>query len=444
MLLLSASIRFLFFCIFSLLALPAASHAETLYGALTRAYESNPDIEAARAGLRATDESIAIAKAGRRPNVAAEARATYSDTNNTVSKTAQVSLTVKQALFDGFKTKNSILAANSRILAGRATLKSTEMDVLIGGVQAYVDVLLNQQISSIRRQNLDFLAEQLNASKARLNAGEGTRTDVAQAQAQLAAAQAQLTAARTNLRSSRAVYKQIVGLKPAKLKVPKIPTKFIPKNLNLALGLSMQNHPALASAKHFIDASEFDVNVAQSALLPGVNLTGALTEADGGVTSAQIGARLTIPIYGGGANAAGVRQSKERLGEARIRLDSVRRQVEQIVIDAWVSFNSSKASIEAGNAEVRAARLALSGVIEERKVGQRTTLDVLNAQASVLSAREALAQSQRNTIVAAYNILYTTGQLTANGLNLNAKRYNPEAHFKQVEDKWFGLRTVTK
>lgn len=429
---------------FSLVVLPAASHAESLHGALARAYETNPNIKAARAGLRATDENVAIAKAGRRPTVAAEAKATYSDKNNTISKTAEVSLTVNQVLFDGFRTKNSILAANSRILAGRETLRSTEMDILIGGVQAYVDVLLNQQLASIRKQNLDFLDEQLKASKARLDAGEGTRTDVALAQAQLAAAKAQLTAATTNLRSSRAIYKQIIGRKPVKLNVPKLPVNFIPGNLNLALGLSMQNHPALAAAKHTIDASEFDINVAQSALLPGVNLTGSLTEADAGVTTAAIGARLTIPIFSGGANAAGVRQSKERLGEARIRLDSVRRQVEQIVIDAWVSFQSSKAQIEAGNAEVNAARLALSGVIEERNVGQRTTLDVLNAQANVLSARESLVQSQRNTIVAAYNVLYTTGQLTANGLNLNAKRYNPETHFKQVEDKWFGLRTVSE
>lgn len=441
---LAASVRFFIFCMFSLVVLPMSSQAETLNSALARAYESNPDIKAARAGLRATDENVAIAKAGRRPSIAAEAEVEYSDSNSTISRTAEVSLTVSQALFDGFKTKNSILAANSRILAGRETLRSTEMDILIGGVQVYVDVLLNQQIVSIRKQNLDFLSEQLNASKARLNAGEGTRTDVAQAQAQLAAARARLTAATTNLRSSHAIYKQIIGHKPVKLSVPKVPTKFIPANLNLALGMGMQNHPALSSAKHNIDASEFDINVAQSALLPGVNLFGSLTEADAGVTTAQIGARLTIPFYSGGANAAGVRQSKERLGEARIRLDSVRRQVEQIVIDAWVSFESSKATIEAGNAEVSAARLALSGVVEERKVGQRTTLDVLNAQANVLSARESLAQSQRNTIVAAYNILYTTGQLTANELNLNAKRYDPETHFKQVEDKWFGLRTVTE
>lgn len=440
----TASVKIFIFCMFSLVVSPAASYAETLHDALARAYETNPDIKAAQAGLRATDENVAIAKAGRRPNVAAEAKATYSDENNTISKTAKISLTINQALFDGFKTKNSILAANSRILAGRQTLRSTEMDVLIGGVQAYVDVLLTQQVVSIRKQNLDFLDEQLNASKARLDAGEGTRTDVAQAQAQLAAAKAQVTAATTDLRSSHAIYKQIIGRKPSKLKVPMVPAKSIPKNLNLALGLAMQNHPALGAAKHTIDASEFDINVAQSALLPGVNLTGSLSEADGGVTSAQIGARLTIPIYTGGAKAAGVRQSKERLGEARIRLDSVRRQVEQIVINAWVNFESSKATIEAGNAEVSAARLALSGVVEERNVGQRTTLDVLNAQANVLSARESLVQSQRDTIVAAYNVLYATGQLTVSGLNLNAKRYNPETHFKQVEDKWFGLRTVSE
>lgn len=429
--------------VFGILA-PTSVVAETLYGAMVRAYEENPDLIAARAGLRATDEELAIAKAGRRPTLSASASATASDVEGFRDESAEISFSFSQSLFDGFKTKNRILAAQSRIMSGRQTLLSTEMDILIATVQAYVDVLLYQQISSIRRQNLDFLDEQLSASKARLRAGEGTRTDVAQAQASLAAARARLTAAKTNLRAASAVYKQVVGIKPRGLNLPHVPKRVLPKNLDRALSLALAGHPALVSAQYAIDASEYDLRVQQGEFLPGVNLSGSVSEDDAGTSSASISARLSIPIYTGGANSARVRQSHEELTQVQIQLDSVRRSVQQIVTDAWVSYQSSQASINANNSQVRAAQLALSGVVEERKVGQRTTLDVLNAQANVLDARESLTQSQRDLIVAAYNILYTTGQLTVSDLGLTVKTYKPEVHYEAVKDKWFGLRTVTQ
>lgn len=423
---------------------PNLVQAETLYGAMTKAYNDNPDLIAARASQRALDESIAIAKAGGRPNISGSATATYKNVDGTVTNSSQVQLSISQSLFDGFKTKNSVLAANSRILAGQQSLLSNEMDILISVVQSYVDVLLNQQISSIRNQNLDFLVEQLSAARARLDAGEGTRTDVAQAQASLAAAEARLVAAITNLKASSAIYKQVVGVKPRGLKVPKIPKGVLPRNLNAALGLGLQSHPALVSARLAIDASAYDIKVTRSALLPGVNLSGSVSETNKGVSEARIGATLSIPIYAGGANAARLRQSQEVLGQVQIQLDSARRLIEQIVIEAWVNYQSAQASITANEAQVRAARIALSGVVEERKAGQRTILDVLNAQAVVLNAREALTQSRRNYIVAAYNILYSTGQLTTSGLGLKVARYNPNVHYEAVQDKWFGLRTVSE
>ena len=161
--------------------------AETLYGAMTKAYQDNPDLLAARAELRATDETVAIARAGGRPTIAGEASVTAQDTNGVDTSSAQIGLSISQSIFDGFRTKNSILAAQTRVLSGRQVLISNEMDIFISTVQSYLDVLLNQQITSIRTQNLDFLREQLNASKIRLRVGEGTRTDVAQAEASLAA-----------------------------------------------------------------------------------------------------------------------------------------------------------------------------------------------------------------------------------------------------------------
>ncbi|MBO6920515.1 MAG: TolC family outer membrane protein [Rhizobiaceae bacterium] len=422
----------------------SSASAETLYGAMSKAYRDNPDLLSARAGLRATDETVAIAKSGRRPTIAGEAKVTAQDTNGVDTSSAEISLSISQSIFDGFRTKNSILAAHARVLSGRQVLLSNEMDILISTVQSYLDVLLNQQITSIRSQNLDFLEEQLKASQTRLRVGEGTRTDVAQAEASLAAAKAQVFAAEAALKASSALYKQTVGVKPRGLRVPQIPKRVLPRSLNSALAIGLQKHPALVSANLSIDAAEYDVKVQESSVLPGVSLTGSISQNDSDVTTARIGAQLTIPIFTGGANAARIRQSKEVLGEQQIRLDSTRRQLEQLIINAWVNFESSKASITANDAQVKAAQLALSGVLEERKVGQRTTLDVLNAQASVLNARESLSRARANYVVAAYNVLYSTGLLTVDDLGLRVKRYKPEVHFEAVEDKWFGLRTVTE
>ena len=308
--------------------------AETLYGAMTKAYQDNPDLLAARAELRATDETVAIARAGGRPTIAGEASVTAQDTNGVDTSSAQIGLSISQSIFDGFRTKNSILAAQTRVLSGRQVLISNEMDIFISTVQSYLDVLLNQQITSIRTQNLDFLREQLNASKIRLRVGEGTRTDVAQAEASLAASQAQVFAAEAALKASAAIYKQVVGVKPRGLRVPQIPKRVLPKSLNAALGIGLQKHPVLQTASLAIDAAEYDVKVQESSVLPGVSLTGSVTQDDDDVTTARIGAQLTIPIFTGGANAARIRQSKEVLGEQRIQLDSARRQVEQIIIDA--------------------------------------------------------------------------------------------------------------
>lgn len=421
----------------------SVASAQSLSDALSLAYSTSPDLEAARAGLRASDENVAIAKSGKRPSLSLSATAQAENVEGVQTNSASVSLSAGQALFDGYRTKNNVLAAQARIMAGRQSLLSTEMDVLIITIQAYIDVLLNQQITSIRNQNLDFLEEQLRASNARLEAGEGTRTDVSQSQASLAAAKAQLAAAEADLKAARANFVQAVGQAPKRLTVPDVPQNLLPANLNAAIGVGLSSHPALMSARYNIDAAQFDVGVQKSALLPGVYLSGSLSETDGGTTSASIGARLTVPIFSGGANYANVRRSKQVLGQAQLQRDSIRLTVEQLIIDSWVNLQSSEASIKANKAQVGAAQLALSGVVEEQKVGQRTTLDVLNAQANVLNARESLAVSQRNLLISAYNILYTTGQLTADKLRLKVKKYRPEDHYEAVEDKWFGLRTVT-
>ena len=422
--------------------------AETILGAMAKAYENNPDLNAARAGLRATDEGVAIAKSGYRPQVAGSAAVSANRTDvgglpitrDTVD--SSVGVTFTQSLFDGFQTKNNVRAAEASVFGGRQDLLNTEMSILLSAAQIYANVVRDAQIVNVRRQNLEFLREQRNAAQARFDVGEGTRTDIALAQAQLESARASLLAAQAQYKSSVAVYVQIVGIAPKNLKSPSPNRKAIPGSSSAAVQVGLREHPSILSARYTVDAAAFSVKAAEGTLLPSVTLQGTVTHADGGTTTSSLGANLSVPIYQGGAASASVRQAKETLGQARILVDSARREVQQNIVTDWAQLEASNASIAANQAQVQAAKLALAGVVEERKVGQSTTLDVLETQSNVLSAQESLAQSQRDAVVASYSLLSSMGRLTVSRLGLRVAKYQPARHYEAVKDKWFGLRTV--
>lgn len=423
-------------------ALPNTANAESLYGAMAKAYANNPDLNIARAGLRATDEGVAIAKSGHRPIVAAESEFTITNSNGRTTKNASIGVSITQSLFDGFQTRNNIRAAESEVFAGRENLRGTEIDILLATAQAYANVNRDNQIVVFRKQNIAFLQEQLSAAQARFDVGESTRTDVSQAEAQLAAARALLTAAIAQAKTSAAVYAQIVGNMPSKMKAAPMPSKLLPGSLDSAVAMGKSEHPSILAAKHSVDAAGYSVKSKEGKMLPGVTVSGLVSELDGGTTTGQIKARVSIPIYQGGLVSAQVRQAKEQLGQQRIAVDSVTRAIEQAVIASWTQMEASRANINANKAQLRAANLALEGVVEERRVGQRTTLDVLIAQQSVLTARESLAQSERNAIVASYSVLASTGRLTVKRLGLQVASYEPEVHYEATKDRWYGLRTV--
>ena len=425
---------------------PGASMAETILGAMSKAYENNPDLNAARAGLRATDEGVAIAKSGYRPRIAAELDVSATETSTGLGDgtDAALGLTITQTVFDGFQTRNAVLGAQSDVFAGQESLRGTEQDILLSAAQAFMNVVRDRQIVEIRRQNLEFLNEQLNAAQARFDVGEGTRTDVSQAQASLAAAESGLVAATAQVRSSEAVYFQIVGAAPpGSLSPSPAAGNLLPNSLEGAITSGLAEHPLVKSAQYAMNSADFAVKQAEGAMLPGVDIRGSvgqdLTTGDG---QATVGATLSVPIYQGGLTSAQVRQSKELLGQARINVDVARNQLRQAIVTAWTQLEASRSAIQANRAQLEASNLALSGVIEERDVGQRTTLDVLNAQQDVLTAREALAQSERDAVVASYSVLSTTGRLLVGRLGLQVAEYRPEVHYEAVKDKWYGLRTI--
>lgn len=442
----------------ALLGMTSSAWAESIQGAMAKAYANNPDLNSARASLRATDENVTMAKAGYRPQIGITAAhtnaAAYGIGNRAgadgTTQNDTVSLTISQQIFDGFQTLNRINAAEAGVYATREQLRGTEMQILYSAVQAYANVALYQEIVSVRKQNLGFLNEQLKAANARLQVGEGTRTDVSQAQAKLAGAQALLAAATAQLKMAQAVYMQIVGDEPKGISQASSAKRGMPSSLDGAVSLGLRQHPSILAAEHAVDASGYQVKTAEGALLPGVAIQGGVgrtfvnpsSASSAPYNSASVTAQLTIPLYKGGAEFGAVRQAKENLGASEIKVDSARLAVRQSIVSAYAQMQAAGASISANSQALSASNLALSGVMEERNVGQATTLDVLNAQQTVLNAKESLAQARHDAVVASYGVLAATGQLTVKSQGLAVAEYRPEQHYEAVKDAWFGLRTV--
>ncbi|MER8393794.1 TolC family outer membrane protein [Mesorhizobium sp. M1340] len=445
---------------------PLAASAETILGALSKAYQNNSSLNSTRAGVRVTDEGVAIAKSGWRPTITGSGSIDYSSSHlnargNAPGLNRSISLTtgnfgveIDQTLFDGFQTRNNVAAAEARVRASFESLRNAEENTLFNAASAYMDVIRDRQVAVLTEQNLQFLTEQARAARSRFDVGEGTRTDVAQADAQRASAVAQLSAARATALASAATYRQIVGDEPGRLRPAAPVSKLLPSSLDAAIAIASAEHPAILATAHLVDAAAFSVKSAEGALLPQLSASAGVSSAyrhtqppdfgagqDGTTTSASIGATLTVPIYSGGRTSALVRQSKESLSQARIEVDVSRDTVRQAVTSAWSQYTAAQQSVTANRQVVAAAQLALNGVIEERNVGQRTTLDVLNAQATLITAKINLVSAERDVVVASYAILSAVGHLSADRLALNVTKYRPEEHYNAVKDKWIGLRT---
>ena len=431
----------------------SAAHAETISGALAKAYEFAPPLNAVRAAQRALDENVAIARSGYRPTVAGEANYGISGSpaisGPTGGPNISGTVSVQQRLFDGFQRQNAVRGAKAGVFAGQEDLRGTEQDTLLAAVNAYVAVVRDRRIIGFRQQNIEFLNEQLNAAQARFEVGEGTRTDVAQARAERAAAVAELETAQANLRASEALYIQVTGDQPTGLSTPQPERNLAPADLESAIDIAYSLHPTIRSAQFTAEQSAFGVKEAEGAFLPKVDLSGSATRQRGNLpgvgrrtsSSYNLGARLSVPLYQGGRASAVVRQQKERLSQARIGVDVARTQVRAGVVQAFSRFQASRAAQSSTTAQISAAQLALEGLIEERNVGQRTTLDVLLGRQALINAQLAEAQNDAVLVASSYELVAAVGKLTADRLGLHVAHYDPDDHYVAVKDKWYGLRT---
>jgi outer membrane protein len=430
--------------------------AETLESALSRAYGNNPTLNAQRASVRVTDENVARAKSGYRPqvNASADAGRTWTEFNTPGGGSTTrnlnprgVGLEINQSIFNGNRTNNGVRQAESSVLGARENLNNNEQNVLFDSAEAYMNVLRDTAILDLQRNNVEVIDEQLRQTRDRFNVGEVTRTDVAQAESRLAASRSQASLAEANLRTSIAQYRQVVGVEPRQLAPGRPLDRLLPRTVNSALNVAFAEHPAIKAALHGVDVAEIQVRIEQGALAPQLGVNGNVAQRYDNQTtgdrtlSASVVAQLVVPIYDGGQAYASTRQAKETVSQRRLEADSIRDQVRAAVISSWGQLEAARAQISAAQAQVDAAETALNGVREEARVGQRTTLDVLNAQQELLNARVNLITAQRDRVVGSYLVVQSMGRLNSRALGLAVNHYSPKIHYDQVKDLWGGFTT---
>jgi outer membrane protein len=434
--------------------------ADTIESALVRAYQNNPQLNAQRASVRATDENVPQALSGYRPKVAVTASGGYQYTDSTqnvpggpgvalhgAQAPAAVGATVSQTLFDGFQTANKTRAAEGQVSASREGLRVLEQTVLLAAATIYMDYLRDSAIVEVQRSNVRVLEETLKQTRDRFSVGEVTRTDVAQSQAQLAAGRTQLLTAESTLTTTRSNFRRIIGNEPGQLAPGSPVDRFLPATLAGATDLALTQNPNVTASMYGIDVSHLQVKVAEGALFPTVTLQANVQQGYAQQLTvekqffASAIAQVSVPIYQGGAEYSLIRQSKETLAQQRLTLEQVRDQTRASAVQAWGQLVAGKSQVASAQAQVEASEIALNGIREEAKAGQRTTFDVLTAQQTLVNARVALVTAQHDRVVASYAVLNAVGRLSPQVLKLKTTVYDPSVHYHQVRDSWVGVRT---
>jgi outer membrane protein len=310
-------------------------------------------------------------------------------------------------------------------------------------------VLANQAQVESQRTNVAVLREIQATTKRRLDAGDVTPTDTAQAESRLSRGLADLNAAEVALAISKATYAQVIGEAPSQLIAAATVDRLSPPTLAMATETAGHEHPAVLGAGFDVDVAQTTIKVAESSLLPTIAVQASASRSKDSDTSlstfgtdqASILGQMNLPLYDGGTAASQTRQAKEMSSQSRLVLEQVRNQARTAVVSAWVSNEGTKIALTASQSEVRAAEVALAGVRREAAGGQRTTIDVLNAQQDLTTARSRLIQAQHDRVIASYTLLSAVGRLDVHTLNLNTPDYLPEVHYHQVRDAWHGVRT---
>ncbi len=424
------------------LFLPSAAAAHSLTDALIAAYQNSPLLAVSRAGLRAQDETVPLARAGMRPNVSVNGMGSLSANTGQpgeITDTWQASLDASLVLYDSGQTPAAVESAKANIMAARAGLRAAEQGVLLTAAIAFLDVRRDRQFVELSENNVRVLREQVEAVNDRFAVGEVTRTDVSQAEARLAASRASLSASQGGLAISAQNYLAAIGYAPGDLgSLPPIPG--LPATLADAVSIAMGEHPSVVGARFAQDAAAFDLARTKASSGPRVSLGGQAGFQIGDATEHEIVGGVSVslsgsvPLYQGGTLEALERQASAILDQRKFELQNAARSVQQQVSIAWANLGVARASIVAGQQQIEASTVAFEGVNVEATLGARTTLDVLNAEQELLTARSNLVSAQRDEYVAAFNLLASMGLLTVAHLDLGIPSYDPDVNYDRVQN----------
>lgn len=439
-----------------------AASADTLIDALAAAYNNNPDLRAARAGLRATDEGVVRAQSGFLPSVTGIANYSSQNQRSFVGGVLSSDFTqapksyqarIDQNLFNGFQDLNARRQAKSLMRVGRSQLLVTEQQVLLNTVTAYMNAVRDVSVLELNNNNVQVLERQLEASQDRFRVGEITRTDVAQSEARLAGAISSRIRAEADLAGSRAGYNRVVGMSPGTLDQPP-PLPPLPPSLEDATAIALDENPNVTAARQNERAANIAVDQSKGALLPTVDGVATISRNESESFSPNVGntvdfrndvksvgVQIRVPLYQGGATYSDIRRAKHTRSQRRLEILSAERfAVEQARV-GWEEFRAAQASIKSSSSQVRANTIALDGVRQEAAVGSRTTLDVLDAEQELLDSRVNLMRAERNEYVAGFALLGAVGRLNAKTLDLPVELYHPEKNYKGVRWQFIGWWT---
>jgi outer membrane protein len=435
------------------LGFSACARAETMSEALASAYASNPQLNAQRAETRATDENLPAARGSFLPTVTAQGNygVLQQDILNTTQKSRTFTfpkggaLVVNWTIFNGFRGVNGVNQAEAQIHQSREALRNIELTVLSASATAYMNVLRDIAIVDLRENYVRIMDNQVKMTEERLKGGDATLTDLYQAQTAVAQARQDLSSSYVNLKTSLSIYRQQIG-KTAKNLAPVAPLdELLPHDLKGALERADKVNPLINAAKYNLDVNELGVKLAEGELLPTVSMNGQVGQqysyaGAGQQRFFQGGANVlvSVPLYEGGINYAGIRQAKEKATQARFICDQQTDQVHQAVEAAWATWKESAKYLAAAKEQTRQAEAALAGIREELKYGQRTTWEILNAQLTLVNARIYYVVGQTQRVVSTFGLLAAIGDLSANTLGLNVPKYRALDHYEAVRYQWIG------
>lgn len=429
-----------------------SARAETIFEAMAEAYSSNPDLQAQRAYSRSVDENVAIAKSGYRPTVALTGQYSNANRDSNINPNedggvnTSYGATVSQPLFSGFSTVNSVKSADSASRSEQYNLSNYEQTIFLSASEAYLNVVRDEAIVNLQKNNEKLLKKQLDETQERFNVGELTRTDVAQSKSSYSQAIADRISAEGTLEVSKAIYKQVIGKNPQNLSEPTNIHTFLPSTFAKALEYTEKNNFALLQAKEALKSKEYAVKANYGALSPQLSATGTAGKSKSNskhhgdpnseVDEMSWGVNASIPLYDAGENRARIRQSKYAKWQAQENVLSAQRAAVSAITGSWEAMVANDARIKALEEQVEANKIALDGVKKEEALGNRTILDVLTAYQTLLNSQVQVVTARRDYYLSSMQVMQAMGKLTAKNLKLNVDLYNSKQYYKDTRNKW--------